>query len=281
MLAREVAAEYRRALPGLPVSVVDASLTPARDVWDELLSQPSGGRLSVVAEAQRLVPSPLFGVLLEEASLAYPVVFTTLDPKYARKDGDHLEAMAKTSRAQVVRCVPPSREEDLVALVASWWPGCGEGTAASVLERCGGLEAAREACDKAVRAAIPPAMHEVVCRPAAGAGYADLLTAGDRPGAVSAAVLVPPGEVLGVVRLLAWRLSLLGRLNGALRDGLNPQQQVLRLKADPFTLRKLRPMAREYHTGREMSCREVLAMAEEAAQRGACVGVLEAVAVLW
>lgn len=282
VLAREVAAEYRRSFPALPVSVVDASLVSQREAWDEILSQPSGGRLTVVAESQGLVPSPLFAVLLGEASLTYPVIFTTPDPAYARKDGDHLEAIAATSRAQVVRCVPPSKEADLTALVSSWWPGAGEGTASVVLERCGGsLALAREACEKAVRAEVPPGMSKIVCRSLPGGGYADMVTAGDREGALSAASLVPDGEVLGVVRLLAYRLSVLGQLNAALREGLTPQQQVVRLRADPFLLRRLRPHAREYGVRREMKCREVLAMAESAAQRGARTGVLEAVAALW
>jgi hypothetical protein len=282
VLAREVVAEYRRAFPALPVTTVDASLVSAREAWDEILSQPSGGRVTVVAEAQRLFPSPLFPVLVGEASLTYPVIFTTPDPAYARKDGDHLEAIAATSRAQVVRCVPPSKESDLVALVTSWWPGAGEGTALAVLERCGGsLALAREACEKAVRADLPPGMSEIVCRTPAENRYADLVTAGDTERAFPAAALVPDGEVLGTIRLLAYRLSVLGQLNAALREGLSPQQQVLRLKADPFLLRKLRPHAREYGVRREMSCREVLAMAEVAAQGGARVGVLESVAVLW
>lgn len=282
VLAREVVTEYRRVFPALSALTVDASLTPSRDVWDEILSQPSGGRLSVVTEAHRLMPTPLLRILLDEASLTYPVVLITHDPKYARKDGEHLEAIAAAGKAQVVRCVPPSKEEDLTALVASWWPGIGLNAASAVLERCGGsLALAREACDKAVRSAIPPDMSQIVCRAQPGNGYADMVTSGDHVGALSAAASVPAGEVLGTIRLLAYRLSVLGQLNAALRDGLSAQQQVLRLKADPFLLRKLRPHARDYHVHHEMACREVLAMAESAAQNGARTGVLEAVAALW
>lgn len=274
--------EYRRAFAAFPVSVIDASLSGPREAWDEVLSRPGGGRLTIVHEASRLMPSPVLPVVLEESSLVYPVVFTTPDPAFTRTDGDHLGQLVDSRKAQVIRCVPPSREEDCAALVASWWPGLSVVQASQVLERCGGsLLLAREACEKGVRAALSPALSAEVCRKEHGTGFSDLIIAGNRKEAATVACEVPAPELLGTLRLLGSRLSVLALLHLAVRDGLSPREQSAKLKADPYVLRLLRPHAGDYPPSRAVKCREVLAVAEQAVAGGAAEGVLEAVALLW
>ncbi len=266
----------------LPRTVIDASLTASREVWDEVMARPEGGRLLVVHNADRVMPSGVLPVALEEASLSYPVVFTTADPAFARKDGEHIGLILDSRKAQLVRCVLPSREEDTAVIVASWWPSLSADQAVQVLDRCGGsLRLAREACDKGTRTGLDPRQNAVVCRRAAGAGFSDLVVAGERKAASTAAASVPREEVLGTLRLLGSRLSLLALLNLAIKDGMTPQQQAAKLRADAYALRLLRPHARDYSLSREAQCREVLAMAELAVTAGAREGVLEAVALLW
>lgn len=283
VLAREVTREYRTSFAHLPPLVVDCTVTDEQAVWDLVLAQPSGGRVAVVYAAGKLSnTAEMLPVLLEAGSLSYPTVFVTADPAYARKDGLHLEVLAASRNAQVVRCVAPSDEEALVRLVASWWPGAGSNVAAEVLQRCGGsLALAREACDKAVLSGLPVTALHAVCRRPPGEDYADLVVAGDRKKAVTAASGVPSGEVGRVLGLLGSRLTLLALLNALRREGLDAQQQVLKLKADPYVLRVLRPHAGDYPPSREAACREVLAMAEQAHYAGADCGVLESLAALW
>lgn len=282
VLAQEIIREYRTAHSGVPFVVIDASAASQREVWDTLLSQPAGGSVTVVYSAEKAVLASELKVLLGEATPFSPVIFVTAVPTYARGESEHLELIAASRNGQVVRCVPPSKEEDMVRIVSSWWPGAGDNAAAEVLERCGGsLELAREACDKAVLAGIPVSLLSAVCRRAPGSDYADFLVSGDRKKAATAAGGVPQEEVGRTIGLLASRLSLLGLLNSAKRQGMTPQEQVIKLRADPYVLRLLRPYAPDYPASRENSCREVLAMAESAHRSGVSGGVLEAVAALW
>jgi hypothetical protein len=282
VLAREVAAEYRRAFAALPVVVTDAVTCQPGEAWDEVLSRPPGGKLSLVCNAERLVPSPLFAVVVAEASPSWPVLFITPDPAFARKDGAHLEVLAASRQAQVIRCVAPASEEGLAEVVAAWWPGMGRNHAARLLEACGGsLELAREAAEKGIRCQADPATAPLFARKEANAGWADLLVAGDRRGAAVAAREVEGTQVLAALRLLGSRLSLLSLLEAAAREGLGAREQASRVKASPYAVRFLRPHARDYPPSREARCREVLAAAEQAAAAGARDGVLEAVALLW
>jgi hypothetical protein len=253
-----------------------------REVWDEVLAQPASGRLAVVYAAHRVADPEMLEVLCGEGNLAFPALFVTPAAAFARKDAAHLEVLAASRHAQVVRCVPPAREEDAVRLVASWWPGGGANAAAGVLQRCGGsLSMAREACEKAALAGLGEPALDFICRREPGDDFADLVVAGERGKAVTAAHEVPRTETSKVVGLLSYRLTLLVLLHAAVRDGLSPQEQVVRLKADPYVLRLLRPHARDYPASREPGCREVLALAESACRSGAETGILEAVAALW
>lgn len=287
MLAREVVREYRRSFAHLPVTVLDTAFTSPREVWDELLSQPAGGRVTIVHGAGQAADPEMLKVLLGEASVVQPVVFVTSDPAWTKNDGQHLAVIGASRHGQVIRCVPPSKEEDLVSLVSSWWPEAGNNAAAEVLQRCGGsLALAREACEKAVLAGIPVTALSLVCRRLPGDEYADLVVAGDRKAAVTAACDVPEDETGRVLGLLALYLSALTLLNAARRQGIEPKEQALRVKNElglktTHVPGRMRPYAGSYPAERERQCRILLAMAETYHRAGASAGVLEAVAALW
>lgn len=291
VLVREVLQAYRDAAPGQGVTLFAGS-APERDIWDLLLSYPPvGGRRAFIYQADKLRRISGFEALAaaEGMDTAY-AVFISADPDFPRTGedgkGDLTPALAvlqDSRHAQLIRCCAPSKDEDAVQLVATWWPGAGANFAFDVLARCGGsLQAAYDACEKARLAGLPPGAAALsVCIAPPDDSLADRLIAGDKPRAVQAALTSGHGAVGALIGLLAARLNILEALADAQREGIDTAEAGQRLRIDRFVLRKLAPHAAAYGQARVRRCRELLAVAETAWRGGATEGVAEAIVALW
>jgi hypothetical protein len=279
-LVRQVLDAYRAAVP--QGTSLFAQETPERDIWDQVLScPPPGGRRLFVHGAGQLKNTRLVGELVAAPGMdtAFTVFIDAADD-FPRADGQlapHLAVLQAARTAQLIRCCRPSRDEELAALVASWWPGAGRGLAQDVLARCGGsLTRAAQACDKAVRAGLDPtrAMAALACD-SGDAEVAGPLIAGDKRAAIAAARLCSGGETGGLLALLASRLAALEAIRaadagGAGRDG-----------RDRFLHHLLGRYAGAYDPARVRRDRETLAALEAAWRGGADEGVPEALVALW
>ena len=284
-LVLDVLDAYRAVAPGQAESVFAGD--GERAVWDLLLCDPPpGGRMVTVWDAHKLRRAGLAAVLAgPDAPDTAWTVFVSGEEDFPRAaDGGrkalapHLAALQASRRGQVIRCCRPAKEEDCAGLVRSWWPGAGTGHACDVLSRCGGsLTAARQACDKAVRAGLEPtpAMAGVACPDGAGPGLADRLLAGDRDGAMAEARRAGRGETGAALGLLAARLPALAEIGECRRRG----EPLYRL--DRYMVHLLGRHAAAYPPDRISRCREVLAMLESWWKAGADEGVAEALACLW
>jgi hypothetical protein len=291
-LVAEVVGAYKAGLPAAPVSLWFAGPGGERLIWDELLTPPAwGGRLSVIYNAQLLDAEGTMAVLLAEGAETAFTVFVSSEKDFARvtQDGKevlapHLSAIQASKNGQLVRCCKPAKEEDTVRLVAGWWPGAGANLAAELISRNGGnLSAVRDACSKAVRAALEPVSASValLCRPALASSFADTLLVGDRKGAVMQAGMLRHGEVGQALGLLAHRLTVVGALALAKQRDWGPDEVARKLKIDRIQQHLLGTHAGFYTPERIARCRELLAMAETVWRDGATDGVAEAVACLW
>lgn len=283
VLAQSVLSGYARGLP----AVRPLAMWNHPGVWDSLLTVPAGPQVVVVREAESLRDLALLPHLLGDEFDASYVIFISAEDDF-RRDGkqliEPLAALRDSKHGQLIRCCAPAAEEAAADIVASWWPGAGRNVAGALLAACGGsLSAAYAAAAKAVAAGVAPDIRVVpaVCTHSPAGSYADLLLAGKRRDAVSAAQEVSPGEAGGVIALLASRLALLPLVREAQQRREAPQETVRRLHADAWVLRQLRQYAGDYDPARVARCRELLAMAETAWRSGSRDGVLEAVAALW
>jgi hypothetical protein len=292
VLVRQVIGAYRAAYSPDAIWALFAGDEQDRDVWDELLAEPGAlGRLIIVYEAEKLADTALMAVLAGGGPGGTCVLFVSGEEDFARSEQDgkkvlapHLAVLRAHRDGQLIRCCAPSRHEDRAELVASWWPGARPVFGHQVLRRCGGnLTRAREACDKAVRAKLPPdaASAALACLPEPGSSFADALVTGDKPAALAAARTARRSEIGAGLGLLAARLSALAAIAEALRAGAARSDLPGRTRIDRFLLHMLTPHAAPYGADRVRRCREVLAAAESAWRSGADAGVTESVIALW
>lgn len=288
-LVREVTTAYRAGCPADGTSVLWAGSSSDREVWDTVLSDPLGAatRLLLIYAAERLKEVEPMAALAAGAPSGR-VVFVSGSPDFAR-EGDvlapHLACIQASKYGQMIRCARPGRAEDLVKLVASWWPGSGRNLAAAVLTRCGGdLALARQGCEKATAAGLAPTDSAVaaVCVPGPAASFADPLIAGHKAAAMAAARQAGR-EITGpAIGLLETRLSVLALIGAALRAGTDPRDLPAKVRgADRFLVRMLAPFTGSYSTDRIARCREVLAVTGAAHRSGATRGVAELLVARW
>jgi hypothetical protein len=288
-LTRLVLAAYRAATPADCQFVLFAG-GPESDLWDELLSDslPDFPRLTVVHGAERLKSPAPVSMLLAGAAAAGPrVVFVSAAADVARSGEEMapgLAAIQKSRHGQLLRCCAPSRSEDQVTLVASWWPGLTRNQSWTVLRRCGGsLTLAAEACDKAVRAGLGPSETAitVVCEAEPGVAFADALVKGDKTAAMAAARQAGSGETGYGLAVLATKLGQLGAIAAAQKAGAGPRDLAGRTGLGRWAVSQLAPYAVRYDGDRVARCRELLAMAESWHRTGAAGGVAQAVVACW
>ena len=231
-LVREVTSAYRATCPADRQVTGTAGEDPDRDVWDLALAD-SPARLLVVRAADRLRDlEPMAHLAAAASGTGLRVVFVSGAGDFARADGSkalapHLAVLQASRHGQLVRCCAPAKDEDLAALVASWWPGADARHAALVLRLCGGdLTRAREACDKAARAGLAPGERyaRLVCVTEPGAAFADPLIAGDKAAALAAAYRASPDETAAGIGLLASRLRVLAEFHDVQQAGATPAQ---------------------------------------------------------
>lgn len=293
-LVRSVLDTYRAGFSADQTWALWADDEEPKDIWDELMTAPFNPRLIIVRRAEKLGTS-----LDRMASLARSywagtyAVFVSDQADFARIEdaggkkvlAPHLAALQAAKGGQLVRCCAPSKHEAQLALVASWWPGSGTGHARTVLRLCGGdLTLAAQACDKARRAGLgPTGKHAaLVCEDGAGAGFADLLVAGDKAAAMAAARVSGPAETGAGIGLLASRLTMLAAISDALRQGATPSELPYKVREiDRWLLGRLAPHAAPYDAAWVRQCRELLAMAEHSWRSGAPGGVAESLIANW
>lgn len=286
-LARDVVLAHREgALPDQCLSVF-AGDSPEREIWDLLLTPPPGGRRVTVYGAERLRFTGNVALL---ASDGMPesccTVLVSSAPDFEREGSKlvpHLAVLQAARCGQLVRCCEPSKLEDRVRLVASWWPGATPNFAYDVLTRCGSLERARLACDQAVLAGLQPtpAALAATCPREEGGELADLLMAGNKSRAMTLAVQASRGELGAVIGLLAARLSVAEQLAEAVRSGMQPREAVQQMRAERFAAGRVAPYLSVYGAPRISRCRRLLAFLEAAWRAGAGDGVAESLVALW
>lgn len=289
VLAAEVTRAYWDAASGRSSCILFAGLVDETEVWDAVLTMPpSGGRLIVVHNAEKLTRKNLFGVLAEAEGLETAfTVFISAESDFARDGKElapHLTAFRDAKDAQLIRCVAPSDEEKLLAVIMQWWEGSGANVAHELLRRCGGdLSLVRQACLKAEYAGLPPESQSValVAEQMPATGYVSALIAGDTRTAAATAGLLYGRDIGSALGLLASRLGQLAVLRDAIDRGMTSQEIASKLKMERFIQHELRPHAPRYGPDRVAACRRVLALAETAYRTGASVGVPEVVAALW
>jgi hypothetical protein len=287
-LIRLVLAAYRDATPADCQFVLFGG-GPESELWDALLSDslPEFPRLTVVYGAERLKNLAPVSALLAGAAADGPrVVFVSAAADFAKagEEPPHLAAVKKSRHGQLVRCCAPSRSEDQVILIASWWPGLTRNQAWAVLRRCGGsLTLAAEACDKAVRAGLGPSETAitVVCEAEPGAAFADALVKGDKAAAMAAAQQAGAGETGYGLAVLATKLGQLAAIYAAQKAGAGPRDLAGRSGLGRWIVSQLAPYAVRYDGDRVARCRELLAMAESRHRTGAAAGVAQAVVACW
>jgi DNA polymerase III delta subunit len=288
VLQREVVDAYRAVVPAEHT----LTLYPGQnetEIWDEVLAEPAGpSRLVIVKNADKLKLTGNFTVLAEADTLdsSFTVFCSDLPdaPREGRELLPHLVAIQKCRDGQIVRCAVPSKEEDLVRLVSSWWPGTGGNLAFELLKRVGGdLGEAREACWKAVMAGLEPSPQtvEIVAETLPSAGYVESLLAGDRSEAADLASKLTRDEVGYSLAVLAGRLESIDLIREARQRGMERSDIAVKMKIDRYTLARLFPVALHYSPERLTALRALLAEAESFYRAGAYEGIAEALVALW
>jgi hypothetical protein len=286
VLTREVVDAHRAGAPPDQCAALFAGELAERAVWDTVLSvPPSGGRRVTVYGAERLKALGNVSLLAEADTLetGYVVFVSAADgfDQVGGKLAPHLVALQAARCGQLIRCCEPSKAEDRASLVAGWWPGASPALAFDVLTRCGSLERAWQACEQARLAGLAPSPSavRVVCPDEPGGTLADLLMAGNKRGAMTAARQVSRGEVGAVIGLLTARLSIAELIGDGIRSGLPPREAAS--SVDRFVAGKILPYIAAYGADRIRRCRRVLAGADAAWRSGAGAGVAESLVALW
>jgi hypothetical protein len=287
-LVAEVVAAHRDGAPDGQAVTLYAGDQPERDIWDLLLSCPvSGGRRAVVYGAEMLARTGNVPELAEapELGTAFAVLVSAEDdfPRDGGKLAPHLAALQASKNGQLIRCCEPGKLDDRIALVASWWPGASPVFAHSLLDRCGSLDEAWQACRTARLAGLKPepAMAAAVCPRSPAGDFADCLIAGDKTGAMAAARELDFGEIGAVIGLTAFRLALAEAVADGLRDGLSPREAAARAPGPRFAALQVSRHASRYSSQRARRCREALARADAALRSGAPAGVAESLVAGW
>jgi len=282
VLCREVA---QHVFSSVPVASRTVLWAPEGWVWDYLLASCPGARCICVQNAESLPQAAVhMPVLLESASPLSQVVLVSAEDDFTRENGElasHLAAIKASKHGQLIRCCRPSKEEDLLKLIASWWPGTGLNHAAKLRAACADdLTAVYQACEKARRAGLPADDHQLrLVTPSLSSDWAQAVLSGDRRRAMEAASSLPVSAQLQALASLSAMLAQMTSYVRLVRN-LEPDE-IARRGITRYRQRQLAPHAGRYNSGREVSCRLLLARAEDALRSGARGGVLEAVSALW
>ena len=259
-------------------------------MWDSILTWPRGGSLAVVYGAERLKNLDRVTTVVETIPELARVLFISAEADFARvEDGEkkvlapHLSAIQESKEGQLIRCCKPSREEDMLKLVASWWPGAGLNLAAEVMARTGGvLETAYAACKTAELAGLPasPDYLDMAVQQTPSAKFAEHLVAGKRKEAATEASQLGEAAIGGTLKYLSGLLDSLRLYHAMSASGMDAEQ-IVRKGIPRWQQKHIAPYAASYSAQRVVRCRRVLAVAESAFRSGIRDGVLEAVAALW
>jgi hypothetical protein len=288
VLAGDVMAAVRAALPAAGPAVFFAGNDTERDIWAACAVLPPAGqdRLVLVWDAHKLRRPHELAPLVKagrEAAGAW-LAFASAEDDFARDSGGlapHLAAIRDYRHGQLIRCTAP-KDDDLLDWAARQWPGLGRNAAHRLVTRAGGdLAAVRDAGAKARATGLTQEKYiDVLCDPRPGEEFAELLLAGDRQGALAAAA--GPMPALGAaIGFLDSRLGTLAAIREGQRRGLEPRDISSRLGVPRFLIPQYRDIAPAYGPGRVRRCRELLAMADAAWRSGASRGIAEVLAASW
>jgi hypothetical protein len=288
VLVREVTAAHRAGAPPDLCAAMFAGDTLEHEIWDRVLTVSAvAGQRTMVYGAEKLKAPGNIALLTAEPALSTSyTVFVSGETDFASEDGKlapYLTVLQKAKTGQLVRCCEPSKLDDRVALVANWWPGASPQFAYTVLERCGSLERAWLACEQARLADLKPErpMAAVVCPDGAGGSFADLLMAGKKPAACTAAGRLGRNDLGAVIGLLASRLAVIEQIADGVRLGMKPREAAARQHIGQFEASRVIPYLGAYGASRIQRCRMVLAGADAAWRSGVRDGVAASVTALW
>lgn len=292
-LVSEVLDAYREGTQELPkVSLEAGAGLGDREIWDYILSSPpDGGRRIFVYQAERLRNLDNITLLTQAGWELALTVFISGEEDFTRvEDGQRkvlappLAAIQASRLGQLIRCCAPAREEDLMGVVASWWPGAGANVAHQVMSLChGDLLLAREACGKARLAGLEPNYEnaDLVCQAVPSRSFTDALVSGERAQAMACVTQVRGLDIGKTLGMLSFRLDTLAAVSAGLSRGKDIAELSVKLKVDRYLLRTYIALAPSYPSSRIRKCRELVAVAETSWQAGASAGILETVVALW
>lgn len=260
-----------------------------KSIWDTVFSQPSGSRLLSISGSENLKElNSNLEVLVNEGLDEHTTLFYSSAPDFLRVEAGKkkvlhpaLSVLQKSRHGQLIRCVLPSKEQDLEDLVASWWPEAGRNFAAQLLSRTNSLSEVRELCTKARCAGLPPTQDslDAVWVPSLASSFIEALFSGNKSAAFTAASHVT--DIGSVISFLYFRIKVLRSISQAMNEGLDNRQQAMRLDLDPYLLRKLRVFAASYDLRKAYRHTQLLVVAESAHKSGVREGILEMLVAGW
>jgi hypothetical protein len=284
VLQDEVIAAQLAAVPLLGVIRLTAGEVPERDIWD-CCSFPGEDRLVLIRDADRLKDPARIIPLTGAARDISMLVFASNEDDFPKGKGGlapYLAAIRDCRYAQMIRCTKP-RDDDLLDWTVSRWPGLGRNDAWRLAVRAGGdLAAIRDAGAKAQAAGLLDAKHiGTLCDLFPGEEMAELLVAGNKPGALAAAAGTSRSAIGAALALLSSRLGTLCAIREGQQRQLDTRAICSRLGVSQFLLARYRDVAAAYPPARVRQCREILAQADSAWRSGAETGIAETVIANW
>lgn len=301
ILVEEVLDTVRRyAAPAdLDYMALRAGRVPDRDLWAAAFTYPAtpgARRLLVVRDAEKISNwRPMKSWF--ERSRELPgvwIVFVSADDGFYDKsikdeDSDdklrpHVRVIKDASQGYIVRCAALS-DDDAVAWLRARSSQMSDLVAQRVLVRVGGnLSAAAAVAKKAsvFGGQLPEKVADALCQEASANDFSDDLLAMQKRAALLAAISVERGEIGRLLGLLDSRLDLMSKINAALRQRMFDARAVASSQdVKIFLVLKYRAAAKLYDPARVRSCRQALAVCDDAHRSGATQGVLQTLVALW
>jgi DNA polymerase III delta subunit len=297
VLVEEVV-DHTRAALGVSdmdyVSIVAGS-APDKEIWaaaNQYPFTPDQNRLVLVRDAERVKRwDPLEAWLANTRQLpTVHLLFVSSEhdfPYQTGKDGKSTGDLKRhvgwiKGKGHLVRCSYPN-EEDVVAWVKRQVDSPVR-VAEHLLRRVGGdLGLARNVCLKAqlFSGELSTPVVDVLCSESPSSDFVDALVRLQKPKAFRALEVLPQDAWSMTIGQLDYRLEILGKLHSALRKGQTIKDVSISGSVPVFLARELMPVAKIYDRDRRLSCRRVLAVADDALRGGARDGCMESLVALW
>jgi len=123
---------------------------------------------------------------------------------------------------------------------------------------------------------------DALCAEQSANDFSDDLLALNKRAALLSAASIERGEIGRLIGLLDSRLALMAKINAAFHQRMFDAREIAASQDEKvFLILKYREAARAYDRGRVRTCRNALAVCDDAYRSGASRGVLETLCALW